>query len=684
MIRNVVTADVDTSLSAIINKMYTHNISCTVICADNKPLGIITERDITRILADKNYDGSVLAGKIIKKSLITISRKVTIYEATKLMRKKNIRRLVVINEKGQLVGLITESDIVKHLERDYLESLRNIAAKERTYINNIKEGIWECSPHLEGIFIWTNMAGTQILGYNKTQAIVGKKIKDVFVNPEDLDCLFHELEDNGVAKDFNAVLKKSDGSHFHAEGTFYYIKDDEGNVVCLEGIIRDVSERKEMENQLKKYSTMLEKKVEVQTAKTTKTYEELQNEVVERKQVQKALQQSERELKIRNRIAEIFLTVPDEKMYFQVLKIIMDAVKSKYGIFGYIDQKGNFVCPSLVENILNECGISQKDFIRKKEKWAGLWSRTLGEKKTFYSNGPFDVPQGHIYIERVMAVPIINRKGAIGLIIVANKENSYDEKDKTLLESISHHIAPVLYARLEADKRGKERKQAEEKLKKTSEKLRNLSTHLQFAREEERTNIAREIHDELGQQLTALHIDLSDLITELSQNQLPLIKKTEAMLNLVDTSIQTVQRISSNLRPSILDNLGVIAAIKLHAEEFQVRTGIKCTLATNNDDLILDQDRSTAVFRIYQESLTNIARHAKATIVKTKLKEENGSLILIIRDNGKGILEEQTSSPRSFGIIGMKERARFVGGTLAIEGNKNKGTLVKAIIPNIS
>ena len=226
-----------------------------------------------------------------------------------------------------------------------------------------------------------------------------------------------------------------------------------------------------------------------------------------------------------------------------------------------------------------------------------------------------------------------------------------------------------------------EHKRFEEELKNSREYLRNLSMHLQSVREEERTRIAREIHDELGQALTALKIDLSWLNNKLPEERKSLLEKTGSMLKLIDSTIQTVRRISSELRPGILDDFGLAAAIEWQAEEFQNRTGIKCEVNLEPEDIIFDQALSTTIFRIFQEAMTNVARHANATRVKVNLKEEAGMLALEVKDNGKGITEEQISSPQSFGLIGIRERAYSFEGEVKISGIPDKGTTVTVIIP---
>jgi PAS domain S-box-containing protein len=225
------------------------------------------------------------------------------------------------------------------------------------------------------------------------------------------------------------------------------------------------------------------------------------------------------------------------------------------------------------------------------------------------------------------------------------------------------------------------RKQAQEELESSHERLRALAAHLQAAREEERTRVAREIHDELGQALTGIKMDLAWLRKKLPKEHDALREKTESMLGLMDQTIQSVRRISTELRPGVLDDLGLTAAIEWQIHEFQKRTGIKCQLAARLEDIGLDRPRSTALFRIFQETLTNIARHAHATKVSIKLEQNNGDVSLHVQDNGNGIPKSKLSDPRSLGILGMRERALLLGGEVFIQGTRGKGTKVTARIP---
>jgi signal transduction histidine kinase len=214
-----------------------------------------------------------------------------------------------------------------------------------------------------------------------------------------------------------------------------------------------------------------------------------------------------------------------------------------------------------------------------------------------------------------------------------------------------------------------------------NDQLRNLSLHLEKAREDERTRIAREIHDDLGQSLTALKISLSILKKKLPEDQKTVIEKAKSMDDLVEASIQSVKRISTDLRPALLDHLGLTSAIQWQADEFGKRTGIPCTVVFDPEQLSLDRDRTTTVFRIFQETLTNAARHANATKLSVLLRIQGADLELQVEDNGRGITEHAISDPKSLGLIGIRERVNTWGGSLAISGSRNKGTTVTVRIP---
>ncbi len=218
--------------------------------------------------------------------------------------------------------------------------------------------------------------------------------------------------------------------------------------------------------------------------------------------------------------------------------------------------------------------------------------------------------------------------------------------------------------------------------KQAEDALRKLSSHLELAREEERTWIAREIHDELGSKLTALKMDFSWLTEKLCELPTSFQNKTMAMSQHIDDAIHTVQKIATDLRPSILDHLGLSAAIEWQVENFRQQSGLACELTTPEQDIIIDNQRATAVFRIIQESLTNISRHAQASQVIIDIFLKQNRLLLSISDNGNGMSALQMNNPEKFGIQGMHERARYFGGQLSIKSAPRQGCTVSLNLPN--
>ena len=211
--------------------------------------------------------------------------------------------------------------------------------------------------------------------------------------------------------------------------------------------------------------------------------------------------------------------------------------------------------------------------------------------------------------------------------------------------------------------------------------LRKLSHSLQSIREDEKTRIAREVHDELGQMLTALKMELFCFEKDLQSNPGCLNEKVESMGGLIDTTINSVRRIATELRPQILDVCGLVDAIKWQARDYQNRTGIRCKLNLAESEVKLNKNLSTSLFRIFQEALTNVARHAKATEIEIALQFEPDDLIMTIRDNGIGIDPEQLHNSDSLGLLGIRERINFWKGRLIINGEPHTGTTLKTYIP---
>ena len=227
-----------------------------------------------------------------------------------------------------------------------------------------------------------------------------------------------------------------------------------------------------------------------------------------------------------------------------------------------------------------------------------------------------------------------------------------------------------------------ERKQAEGILNQSRQQLRELYRKLESIREEERTEIARDIHDDLGGSLTTLKLEISNIAK--STEDKDLIRKTDSISALVDSTITTVQKVAARLRPGILDDWGLIAAMEWELKEFQTRTENKCKFKYDDIDMTKDSELSTILFRIFQELLTNIIRHAKASKVKVQLRVKNDILTLKVTDNGIGISEKDKKDSKSFGILGISERLIPLNGKFEIIGKKRGGTEATVILPLIN
>jgi signal transduction histidine kinase len=281
--------------------------------------------------------------------------------------------------------------------------------------------------------------------------------------------------------------------------------------------------------------------------------------------------------------------------------------------------------------------------------------------------------------EKYPDIPFIFVTGTLGEEVVIEMLKS-GATDYVLKTRLSRLVPAVQRALREAGERT-ERRRTEERLKKSHEQLRALSMYLQHIREDERIRISRQVHDELGQALTGLKMDLYWLASRVPKQLRAVREKTKTMSSHIDTTIQTVRRISTELRPGILDDLGLAAAIEWQAAEFQKRTGVKCEVTSEISEPILDEELNTAFFRIFQESLTNVVRHANASRVDVRLWEEQGNLFMETRDNGRGISETELSNTKSLGLLGMRERAALLHGELTVSGLSGEGTMVRVRIP---
>lgn len=262
------------------------------------------------------------------------------------------------------------------------------------------------------------------------------------------------------------------------------------------------------------------------------------------------------------------------------------------------------------------------------------------------------------------------RQGEAIPIAVTASRIEYADRDAVLL-----HVRDI-----------SEQKRAEAQLRNSREQLRALSRRVQNAREKERRRIAREVHDEVGQALTGLKMDVAWLGKHLVEQgdadwNPKFLSKIESMSGVIEATMHVVRKIATELRPSVLDALGLVPTIEWQGQEFQNRTGIRCSVRVAAAGLKTKPEISTAIFRILQEILGNVARHAKASAVKIDVKEKPPSLVLEVRDNGRGINDLEICAPDSLGLLGIRERALAFGGEVKIRGSAGKGTTITVFVP---
>jgi signal transduction histidine kinase len=283
-------------------------------------------------------------------------------------------------------------------------------------------------------------------------------------------------------------------------------------------------------------------------------------------------------------------------------------------------------------------------------------------------------------VRSIICTPILDSVGEVlGYFDIRNKRDGegFTISDQDMLMA----LAPAASIAIQNALAYQRRLETVAELKESSRQLQALAANLELAREEERTQIARELHDQLGQALTAMKFDLAWLTDRLGQKDATLAQKAKAVTAQMDTMIKTVRRIATELRPGMLDDLGLAASIEWQARDFEKRTGIVCAVSVSAEDLPLARTQSVALFRIFQEALTNVARHASAQHIEVKLAATPEALTLQVHDDGRGIQAQEIAGLHSLGLLGMRERAKRLGGTFDIQGVPGDGTIVKVSIP---
>jgi signal transduction histidine kinase len=416
-----------------------------------------------------------------------------------------------------------------------------------------------------------------------------------------------------------------------------------------------------------------------------------------------------REYQVLHEVAQALQSSEEtEAMLKQVMKILIQfeelKVESKAGIFLANEEKK-------VLRLFTTVGSFTKEFLeREQEVPYGdcLCGRAAVSGELLTSDSCFtDARHERTFTDMTAhghyIIPLKSREKLVGVMFLYTSINpSWYKHSQEVLLSIGGLIGDAV-VRLQSEEQIRdhkqeleqevtERKQIEQELMKyrdhleeevatRTEQLRNLSNRLQTVREEEKARIAREVHDELGQALTALKLDMAWVERRLKEPEPAVQEKIKSLYALIESTIERVQTISAELRPRILDVLGVCEALRWQTEEFKERTGIECELTILPDRLVLDADRSTTLFRIYQEALTNIARHAEASRVGVRCEQFPDRVELEVKDNGRGIDQKKLSDSHSLGLAGIRERVLLWKGEVEISGQPGQGTRLFVQIP---
>ncbi len=497
-----------------------------------------------------------------------------------------IRSEVPIVENGVLLRIWGITRDVTQL-RETEQELADSEARYRRLVDNAAVGIYRTTP--DGRILMANPALIRMLGYSDFQSLAARNLEDDSFEPRYSRRDFRErMEKEAQVIGMEEAWTKHDGAVIWVRESARAVRDEVGNILCYEGIVENITERKRADL---------------------------------------ALQESE--TRFRTLIEKAPLAIAIGRGGVNVY-----ANQKCREMFGY-DIMGRPICEQWTPaswGMIEERSRQQGDGFAVTDSYEAVGRRQNGDR----FSAQIDV--------RIVNLP----DGPATL---------------AFLTDIT------------------ERERAQQELKSSLAQVRALAARLQSVREEESRRLARELHDQLGQALTALRLDVNSMIAEGPANAQLWATKSSSILNLVDETLQTVRRISRELRPGMLDDLGLVPTLEWAVEEFRSRTRTECVLDLPQEDIPIAAERGTAIYRILQEILTNVARHAAANRVEVQLTRRDHDIILLVHDNGSGIPADKLARRDSLGILGMQERALAVGGEIRICSSPGAGTTVRARIP---
>jgi len=562
-------------------------------------------------------------------------------------------------------------------------------------------------------FLINNQAFVNLVGTESEAENINKTSIDLF--GEDIGKINME-EDKKIIETGKTVIDRDEpivtkeGEKLWLLTTKVPLKDHENKVTGILGISKDITERKEAERIIKeseeKYRTLVEQAVDAialynaageildvnrgsvkllgyskeelmkMNLSEILTEEEMQTKPVQYDVLQKGLS-TVRQRMMRKKNGSVIQTevrsqqLPDGR-FLSVIRDLTERINAQAQI-----QKEKELSDSIINSLpglfylIDESG----KYIRWNKLKEEISGYTANEMSRMNSLDFFEGEEKELVRQRIkegitkgvtdIEAHLVTKKGKKILFYFAGIAIDYEGKKCLMGTGIDIS----------------DRKKAEQELEESYKAIRKLTEHLQNIREEERAHIAREIHDELGQQLTVLKMDISWINKKIGIQDESVKARMKELLVMLDETVKSVRRISSELRPSLLDDLGLTAAMEWQLTEFEKRFEIKTVFKSDDAEIKLSESVKTALFRILQESLTNVARHSEAKKVTVSLNRKNGSVVLSVVDNGVGFDKQNAIGKKTLGILGMQERTSMIGGTYEISGKPGKGTRVVVTIP---
>jgi PAS domain S-box-containing protein len=560
--------------------------------------------------------------------------------------------------------------------------------------------------------LWSNDNYYSNLGYKKTREIVNIEERYQHIHPDDLDRVLTGLNEaiNGTASGWREEYRyrRSDGEYLDILDRAYIMRDSNNKAYRMIGSMVDMSPIYEVQKKIADSESRLRTILD-----TDPECIKLLDPDCNLLEINKAGLQMLETDSADALLGKCLLSVVAEKYREETAELVTNAFRDRGGrlefelitlkgghrwcevnMVPFKDVDGKIISALGVTRDITEQKQAELELLKNEEKYRTLVEQAVDAIALYDAKGKIlDVNTGSVNLlgyskEELIGMSLKEilteeeiRENPVRYDVLQQgnstvKQRKMRRKDGTIIETEvrSQQLPDGRFLSVIRDLT--ERIKAERELTASYDAIRKLTEHLQNIREEERTNIAREIHDELGQQLTVLKMDISWLKKKIGASDENVNRKIKDLLSMLDDTVRTVRRISSELRPSLLDDLGLIAAMEWHLREFEQRSGIKTIFRTSEYNLQLPDGIRTGLYRIFQESLTNVARHAGAENVEVTFDYQHPDIILRIIDDGSGFSKKMIENKRTLGILGMKERTAMMGGKYEIESEPGKGTVV--------